>query len=261
MSRHEITQRAATAGAEVAHDLFRTELDVGTKDSSMDFVTRADTETQRRVIDTILDAYPDATVVGEEGDELKSVPADGSAWVVDPIDGTSNFVHGIQLWTTTVAAIRDGKTVGATTVAPALGDTYTAGPDSVTLNDEPMSVSGKADVEEFKVASILRYGPERDHMFGELLDTLMQQFGDLRRFGCAQVTLGMVACGSLDAAISTQPQPNPWDTIAGVFLVERAGGTVTDIYGDPWTPDAEGLVASNGKSHKAAVERVVDIVD
>lgn len=259
MSRHETAYHAALEGSEVAHRLFRTELSVTTKDSAMDYVTRADTETQRRIIERIVEDYPDATIVGEEGDELKSVPAIGSAWIIDPIDGTSNFVHDIPFWATTVAAVHDGDTVGATTIMPALGNTYTAGPDRVTLNGNPMTVSEKSAVEEFKVAAILRYGPERDDVFGDLLSTLIRRFGDLRRLGCAQGTLGMVASGSLDAAVSTQPNPNPWDTIAGVYLVERAGGTVTDIAGDPWTADADGFVASNGQAHDAIVERVSDV--
>jgi len=256
MSQHKTAYQAALKGSEVAHRLFRTELSVATKDSAMDYVTRADTETQRRIIERISEDYSDATIVGEEGDELKSVPPDGSAWVIDPIDGTSNFVHNIPFWATTVAAVSDGDTVGATTIMPALGNTYTAGPDSVMFNGNRMSVSEKTAVEEFKVAAMLRYGPERDDVFGNLLSVLIRRFGDLRRLGCAQGTLGVVASGSLDAAVSTQPNPNPWDTIAGVYLVERAGGTVTDIDWKPWTPDSEGFVASNGQAHDDVVERI-----
>jgi myo-inositol-1(or 4)-monophosphatase len=256
MSRYDTAYQAASEGAEIAYRMFRTDLDVETKSSRMDFVTEADTEAQRRVIEVIHEEYSDATIVGEEEDELKSIPADGNAWVIDPIDGTTNFVHGIQLWTTTVAAVRDGEVEAAVTIAPALGDTYAANPDSVTLNGDPISVSETADRKQFIVAPILRYGADRDQAFGSLLDGLIRQFGDVRRFGCAQVTLGMVACGSLDAAVSTQPDPNPWDTIAGVRLVEQAGGTVTDIKGDPWTPRSDGIVASNGRSHEEIVRRI-----
>ncbi|WP_222914849.1 inositol monophosphatase [Natrinema sp. SYSU A 869] len=256
MTRPDTAYEAAVEGAEIAHGHFRTDLDVEIKDSKMDFVTRADTETQHRVIEIIRDAYPNATIVGEEDDELKSVPEDGNAWVIDPIDGTTNFVRGTRLWTTTVAAVRDHETVAAVTVAPALGDTFVADADGVTLNDEPIAVSPRTDLERFTVAPILRYGPERDQQFGDLLRELIRQFGDLRRFGCAQVTLGMVASSALDAAVSLQPDPNPWDTIAGIALVEQAGGSVTDIEGNPWKPGCEGVVASNGNAHDEVVERV-----
>ncbi|WP_323174261.1 inositol monophosphatase [Natrialba sp. PRR66] len=256
MSRSDTAYEAAIAGSEIAHERFRTDLDVATKNSKMDFVTEADTETQHRVIEVVRDAYPDATIVGEEEDELKSVPEDGNAWVIDPIDGTTNFVRGVPLWTTTVAAVRDHETVAAVTVAPALGETFVADSADATLNDEPISVSEQADLERFVVAPILRYGSERDRQFGNLLRESILEFGDLRRFGCAQVTLAMVARGTLDAAVSPQPEPNPWDTIAGIALVERAGGVVTDIEGNPWKPGCEGLVASNGNAHDEIVERV-----
>ncbi|ELY92283.1 inositol monophosphatase family protein [Natrialba taiwanensis] len=256
MSRSDTAYEAAIAGSEIAHERFRTDLDIATKNSKMDFVTEADTETQHRVIEVVRDAYPDATIVGEEEDELKSVPEDGNAWVIDPIDGTTNFVRGVPLWTTTVAAVRDHETVAAVTVAPALGETFVADSTDATLNDEPISVSDQADLERFVVAPILRYGSERDRQFGTLLRESILEFGDLRRFGCAQVTLAMVARGTLDAAVSPQPEPNPWDTIAGIALVERAGGVVTDLEGNPWKPGCEGLVASNGSVHAEIVERV-----
>ncbi|WP_049917832.1 inositol monophosphatase family protein [Haloferax denitrificans] len=256
MTRYETVRRAATEGSEVAHELFRTDLAVDTKQSTLDLVTKADTETQRRTISVIRESFPDATIVGEEEDERKSVPEDGDAWVIDPIDGTTNFVHGSQLWTTTVASVRDHQTVAAATVAPALGDIYAATPDGTTRNDNPITVSSKTDLDEFVVAPILRYGPDRDAEFGDLLKRLIVRFGDLRRLGCAQVTLAMVACGTLDVAASEQPDPNPWDTIAGVSLVRRAGGTVTDIRGNQWVPGCEGLVASNGEAHDEVLDRV-----
>jgi myo-inositol-1(or 4)-monophosphatase len=260
MTRQDTTFHAAVEGSTVAHRQFRTELNVDTKDSKMDFVTRADTNTQHRVIEIIKKRYPEATIVGEEEDERKTLPEDGNAWIIDPIDGTTNFVRGTQLWTTTVAAVRDHETVAATTVAPALDDVYTADSEDSMLNGERIRVSSESDPEQFIVAPILRYGSERDQEFGNLLQGLIQQFGDLRRFGCAQATLGMVASGTIDAAVSTQPEPNPWDTIAGVHLVEQAGGTVTDIDGSRWTPNAEGIVASNGERHDTVVKCVAQTI-
>jgi len=256
MTRAETALDAATAGAAVAENYYRTALDTETKGSELDFVTEADTRSQRRVIEEIQSAYPDATVVGEEADELKTVPAGADCWVVDPIDGTSNFVHEIPVWCTTVAAIEDGESVGAATVAPALGEVFTASERAASRGDEPLTVSETTDLARFNTAAVLRYGPERDESFGEFLSTLIVAFGDLRRFGCAQVTLALVAAGSLDAAASLQPDPNPWDTVAGVYLVERAGGTVTDRHGDPWRPGSEGLVATNGQRHEAVLDVV-----
>ncbi|MFC6863947.1 inositol monophosphatase family protein [Halomicroarcula sp. GCM10025817] len=253
MNRAETALAAAEAGADVAGERYQTSLSIDTKSGKMDYVTEADRRAQRAVVETIRADDPEATVVGEEDDELKTMPEAGDAWVVDPIDGTTNFVHEIPLWTTSVAAVRGGETTAAVSIAPALDGVYRADGDGTTWNGDPVAVSEKTDVETFTVAPILRYGPERDDEFGDLMAALIRAFGDLRRFGSAQVTLAKVAAGSLDAAASAQPRPNPWDTVAGVYLVERAGGTVTDVHGDPWDPGCEGLVASNGTAHDEVV--------
>lgn len=256
MTRSETALAAANAGASIAEGFYRTAISVDTKTSKMDYVTEADTDAQRRIIEEIREDYPEATIVGEEEDELKSIPEGGDAWVIDPIDGTTNFVHEIPLWTTTVAVVREGETTAAVTVAPALDEVYRADPEDALRNDRSMSVSEKRDSETFVVAPVLRYGPERDDEFGHLMAELIRHFGDIRRFGCAQVTLAMVAAGSLDAAASTQPHSNPWDTVAGVYMVERAGGAVTDVDGEPWEPGCEGIVATNGRAH----DEVLDVV-
>lgn len=256
MTRSDTALAAAKAGASVAGELYQTSVSVKTKSSKMDYVTEADTGAQQQVIKEIRDEYPEATIVGEENDELKSIPANADAWVIDPIDGTTNYVQEIPLWTSTVAVVRGGETTAAVTVAPALDDVFHAGADGVTWNERPMSVSEKRDVETFCVAPVLRYGPERDDEFGALMAKLIENFGDLRRFGSAQLTLAMVAAGSMDAAVSAQPNPNPWDTVAGVYMVEQAGGTVTDIRGEQWMPGCEGIVATNGEAH----DRVLEIV-
>lgn len=258
--RLKVARRAGNAGASIALDAFRTAVDVDTKSSKMDYVTSADTAAQHRVFDIIEREYPNDQIIAEEEDAPKSVPTDSDAWVIDPIDGTTNFVHGTRIWATSVAALQNGQRVAAATYAPALDDSYWAGTESVFRNDEEVTVSEIADPEESTVAPILRYGSDRDEEFGNLMRDLIIRFGDLRRFGCAQVTLGMVASGELDATVSTQPHPNPWDTIAGVHLVEAAGGTVTDLNGDSWDSDSVGIVASNGKVHDHVVELVRDVV-
>ncbi|WP_275689363.1 inositol monophosphatase family protein [Salinigranum salinum] len=109
-------------------------------------------------------------------------------------------------------------------VALAVDDRFVATSAGVTCNGAPVSVSDRADVAEFTIAPILRYGQDRGDEFGTLLCEVLRAFGDLRRFGSAQLTLGYVAGGMLDAAVSLQPRPNPRDTIAGVSMVEWAVG-------------------------------------
>lgn len=259
-NRLKVARRAGDAGANIALNSFRTAVDVDTKSSKMDYVTTADIAAQRRIFDIIESEYPNDQIVAEEEDAPTAIPADSDSWVVDPIDGTTNFVHGTRIWATSVAAIQNGQPVAAVTYAPALNDGYWAGTEGMFRNGEEVTVSEMADPDAFTVAPILRYGSDRDEEFGNLMRDLIIRFGDLRRFGCAQVTLGMVASGELDATVSTQPHPNPWDTIAGVHLVEAAGGTVTDLNGDPWDSDSVGIVASNGNVHDEVVNLVRAVI-
>ena len=251
-----VAVRSANRGAAVASDLFETDVQTETKSHSMDYVTTADLRAQSAIVDVISDQFPDDTIRCEERSDQVSAPNSEDYWVVDPIDGTSNFVVGNPIWATSVGVVRAGRPVAAATVAPALSETYIAAPEGVYRNDEQITPSANETVQEFTVATILRYGSEQDETFSALLKHALLEFGDLRRFGCAQLTLAMVAHGALDACLAVQPEPNPWDTISGVHLVEQAGGTVTDVFGDEWTPNSYGLVASNGRAHEKIIERL-----
>ncbi len=256
--RAAIAERAAAAGAAVADAAFRTGIDTETKDGKTDVVTQADRDAQAEVVRVIRDAFPDEAVVGEEGDELESVPEAGPAWVVDPIDGTNNFVRDVRIWTTSVAAVVDGVPVAAATVLPALGDTYTAGPEGVWRNGEAAAVSRRTDPETFAVCPTIWWDYDRREEYAVATREIVERFGDLRRLGSAQAALAMVAAGHLEAAV-TNVVPNPWDTVAGVRMVRQAGGTVTDVDGDPWHHDSRGLVASNGKAHDEVLAAVREI--
>ncbi|MFC6990583.1 inositol monophosphatase family protein [Haladaptatus sp. GCM10025707] len=242
-----VAREAAMAGGNVALSAFRTPLRITPKASKMDPVTQADIDAQSRVVEVIHDAFPDHTIVGEEGDQLKAIPETGHAWVIDPIDGTNNFTHGNRIWATCLAYVVDGTPQVAVTRLPAFGDEYVAASETLRDND-PVRVSTRDDPEFCTVS--LTFGLQREHrpLFGDVSRNLLETFGDLRRFGTGQVSLAMVAAGELDGAVSAV-HLSPWDTVAGVHLVEQAGGKVTDINGNPWRWDADGLVASNGEIH------------
>jgi myo-inositol-1(or 4)-monophosphatase len=254
--RLRLLREASRAGGALALDSFREELRVETKSGPMDAVTEVDRAVQRRVATRIRDSYPDEPIVGEENaaDASAEVPETGPAWVVDPIDGTNNYVVGNRRWATSVAAVRDGRPVASANYLPALSDTYVAG-ESATRNGDPIRVSEKSDPSSFTVATIFGLSAAERRELVQISETITTAFGDLRRLGSGQATLSMVASGELDAAVSTVRLP-PWDTLAGVHLVRRAGGTVTDAAGDPWRHDSVGLVASNGEAHDALVDAV-----
>ncbi|GAA0644123.1 inositol monophosphatase [Salarchaeum japonicum] len=255
-----MVESAARAGARVADEFFRTDIEVETKDGKTDVVTHADRDAQREVIEVVRESFPEDAIVGEEEDELKEVPGRGPVWVIDPIDGTNNYVRDIPLWATSVAAVEDGEAVAAANVLPALGDTYVSNAEGVWVNGDPVSVSEEDDPEAFTVSPTVWWAfADRDEYAG-ICEGVVERFGDMRRFGSAQVTLSMVAASQLEATV-TNVETHPWDTVAGVHMIRRAGGRVTDIEGDEWTPESTGLVASNDTRHEevlAAARRAIE---
>ena len=252
--RADLAVQAAEAGAALALDSFRGELSVETKTGKTDLVTATDRAAQDRVIETIREGFPDDAIVGEEDDALKRVPDEGPSWVIDPIDGTSNFVRGLRIWGTSVTAVIDGEPVAAATVLPALSDTYVADGSGTRLNGDPVHVSDREDPETFAVVPIL-LGERRLEDYTATIGALASRFGDIRRFGCSHATLAAVAGGSLEAAVATAGM-SPWDTVGGAHMIRQAGGTVTDLAGERWRHDSDGLVASNGAAHEELLAAV-----
>ncbi|WP_262177928.1 inositol monophosphatase family protein [Haloarcula laminariae] len=260
--RVAIAERAARAGGAVARETFRGDLAVETKANKNDVVTATDRDAQAQVVATVREEFPDDPFLCEEelvarsGPEtaeseptaVSSVPEAGPAWVVDPIDGTANFVRGLRIWTTSVAATVDGETVGAATYMPSMGDLYASGPETATRDGTTLSVSERTDPETFVVTPVGWWDLDDRAEFGRLCTAVGERFGDMRRIGSFQATLAFVADGAIEGVVCPTPT-HPWDTLAGVHLVRQAGGTVTDLEGARWTADSPGLVASNGEAH------------
>jgi len=251
--RASVAMQAAKAGAAVARDSFRGDLTVETKDGDTDVVTQADRDAQRAVVDCIHESYPDDAIVGEENDAASTVPDQGRAWVIDPIDGTNNYVRGMRWYATSVAAVEDGEPVAATNTLPSLGDTYRTDGETARRNGDPISASEVADPARSVVVPTIWWDFDHRGEYARATGGIVERFADLRRIGCAQAALSLVADGAIEGVI-TNVDTHPWDTVAGVHLVRSAGGTVTDLSGDRWRHDSNGLVASNGHVHDAVLE-------
>ena len=258
--RREVALAAAEAGAALASDRFRTDLSVERKGGKTDVVTAADRDAQAAVREHIAEAFPGEPLVGEENDARQTVPEEGHAWIVDPIDGTNNYVREVPVWTTAVAAVHDGEPVASAVVAPELGERYVAGGNRPpTRNGDPISVADRSDPELCTVAPTVWWPQNRREEYAAAVSESVRTFADARRYGSAQYDLALVASGSLDGAF-TNVVTNPWDTVAGTHLVREAGGTVTDVHGDRWTHDSRGIVATSGPIHRE-VSAVVETVE
>ncbi|MBV0903285.1 inositol monophosphatase family protein [Haloarcula salina] len=263
--RAAVAERAARAGGVVAREGFRGSFSVESKANKNDLVTELDRDAQRQVVATVRAEFPTDAFLCEEpvttlgagenaegATEVDDVPERGPAWIVDPIDGTANYVRGMRLWATSVSAVVDGEPVASATYAPSQGDLYAVGPESATRDGTELAVSDRTDPETFAVAPVGWWDRDERGEFGSLCTAIAERFGDVRRLGSFQLTLAHVADGALEGLICTRPM-NPWDTVAGVQLVRRAGGTVTDLDGEPWSHDSAAMVASNGEAHDALV--------
>ncbi len=258
---HETELAVATDAAEAAGDIMldyrRDGFAVERKSAYTDLVTEADHACQERIVEMLHDAFPDDTIRGEEEMELPD-GENGREWIIDPIDGTTNFVHGFPFFCTSIALVADGDPVVGVVYAPVLDEMYTAvRGEGAELDGEQISVSAVDGIPDALVATRLTDWGNHD---GDLIDVetaflhdLLSQPSAFRRPGSAALDMCMVAAGRMDGhALATI---NRWDIAAGTLIVEEAGGTVRvdDAVFDGYLE----VVASNGNI-QADLERLFD---
>lgn len=252
-----VARRAARRGGRAALKSFRTDLPIDTKRSKTDFVTQADRDAQAAIVGAITSHRSDDTIVAEEDGQRSTLPAEGRAWVIDPIDGTGNFARGGVLWTTSITLVDADAPLASVNYMPAVGDRFEAA-DAARINAGVLRVSQRNDPETFAVAAMMGWGFASPDGVGTACAELLGALGELYRFRSGQTALSMVAAGHLDAGVTFNTGA-AWDRIAGVHLVRAAGGIATDLGGDPWTMSADGLVVSNGQCHDRLLEIVATI--
>ena len=227
---------------------------IRTKTDPRDLVTEWDTRVEDQIRAALTRATPAIPVVGEEaGGDL----AADRRWLVDPIDGTVNFAHGLPLWTVALALERGDQVEVGVVIAPALGWTFAArrgGGARVTRPDgeQPLVVSAIAELGRAMLATGFPYdrAVSPDNNFAEW-EHFQRKAGACRRLGSASLDLCLVAAGSLDGYWERKLQP--WDLAAGALIVAEAGGRVTDTLGAGFRSRSGQVVASNGAIHDAIV--------
>jgi myo-inositol-1(or 4)-monophosphatase len=195
-----------------------------------DFVTFADRESEARIVEAIRKRFPADAFLGEEGG-ASGVAGAARTWIIDPLDGTSNFISGFPFWCVSVAA-REGSTIVAGVVwDPLHEELYTAARGAGTFrNGSPIRVSGRSGVEGAFVATgfPFRYR-ERIDLYLSLFKDVFLVARAVRRAGSAALDLAMVAAGVFDGFFEFHLAP--WDIAAGALLIEEAGGELTDFDG------------------------------
>lgn len=224
---------AIEAGELLLARLSVTRTQVTTKSSATDMVTEVDAASERLIVDGIRAVRPDDAILGEEGADVAGTS--GYRWVVDPIDGTTNFLYGHPGFAVSIACELDGEAVVGVVNDPLHRELFTAiRGGGATRNGEPIRCSQETDLAQALVATGFGYDADQRRAQGATLAAIIGDIRDIRRMGAAAVDLCSVACGRVDAYF--ERGLNPWDLAAGELIATEAGAALSAIEGGPAQP-------------------------
>jgi len=243
--RSTLLLAAETAGR-ILMDKYQSGVKVSYK-GAIDLVTEADHAAEQAIVAVIRARHPDHDILAEEGDY--GWRGADQRWIVDPLDGTTNFAHGFPWFAVSIALEVRGVLALGTVFNPHNGELFVAERGhGATLNDRPLRVSATAELDRALLATGFAYdhktSPDNNYRDFERFQRAAQA---VRRVGVASLDLACVASGRFDGFWELKLKP--WDVAAGVLLVEEAGGRVSDYAGVPMPLDRGEILASNGRLH------------
>lgn len=258
----DLAERLAREAGELVRSGRPDQVEVAaTKSTATDVVTRMDADSEALLRREIAAARPDDAILGEE--EGSSSGTSGITWVIDPVDGTVNYLYGVASYAVSVAAVvgpPDPRewTVLAGAVHSVVDDrTWTAGLGAgATLDGRPVHVNAETDLGQCLVGTGFGYDADRRRAQARVLVDVLPQVRDIRRLGSAAIDLCLVATGELD--LYYERGLNPWDMAAGALVAQEAGARVTGLRGRP--ADREMVVAGPPEA-VARLVRVLEDVD
>ena len=256
-ARRAVAERVAVqAGAFLLEGLNRPRTAIETKSSGTDMVSEMDKGAETLLVAGITESFPDDGILGEEGTDRAGTS--GWRWVIDPLDGTTNYLYGHPLWSVSVGVEFDGTPVVGVVDIPTLKETFCASAGhGTTRNGEPVRVSQVSTNAYALIATGFGYAKQRRDWQGRIVSTVIPLVRDLRRGGSAAIDLSFLACGRVDAYF--ERGLNPWDVCAGVVLVREAGGTITDLSGHG-EPTAEFMVAAGRALYPEIRTLLADVI-
>ena len=193
-------------------------------------VTEIDRAAEALIVAGIRAERPDDAILGEEG--ANELGTSAVRWVIDPVDGTTNYLYGLPGFAVSIAAEVDGEAVAGVVHDPLHGEVFSATRGGgARRNDQPIHASAKADLATALVATGFAYDADRRRAQAGVLERVLPAIRDIRRMGAASVDLCSVACGRVDAYYEVGLAP--WDVAAGALIAREAGATVGDFAGEP----------------------------
>lgn len=243
----EVLIEATKAGANQLQQFFNKKFSISHKEGINNLVTEADFASDKAIKKVIKDAFPDHGIVSEESDE--KISESDYRWIIDPIDGTVNFANGIPICCVSIGLEYQGKILMGAVYNPNMNEFFFAEKGKgAMLNDNRISVSDKTRV----ITSCLVTGFPYNYLDQEngpleVFQKLIKKGIPVRRLGSAAIDLCWVAAGRFDGFY--EHELHAWDSAAGFLIVEEAGGKVTNLAGEPYSPFQPGIIATNGKIH------------
>lgn len=232
----------------------RDRLAVETKEGqAVNYVTQADRGSEERIRDYIRKAFPEDAFLGEEEGAWEGHT--GRCWIVDPLDGTTNFLHGFPLWSVSIALQEEGDLKVGVVLDPLRKERFEAvRGQGATLGGQPIHVSQRRDLRHALIATGFPFREfSRIREYLAIFETLAYATAGLRRPGVASLDLCYLACGRVDGF--WEFGLSAWDVAAASLIIQEAGGQVTDLEGGPHFLQGD-IVASNGWLHEALVQIV-----
>lgn len=247
----EAARRAAMESGKILKELYGNIKKISKK-GKIDLVTEADLMSEKAVIDAISRVFPDDSILSEEAGEQGK--KSGRLWIVDPLDGTTNFAHCFPFFAVSVGLQVENEIVAGVVYNPCMDELFEAEKGKgAFLNKKTIEVSDKVNLNDSLVGTGFPYDiHENPEAVLNYLGKMIVQVQGVRRAGAAAIDLCYVAAGRLDGF--WEQKLKPWDTAAGSLIVQESGGIVSDYTGNPYHPFATSILASNPVIHGNMLE-------
>ena len=217
-----------------------------------DFVTSADLKVEQSILETLKYYYPDANYLTEESGHIKG---DGETIIIDPIDGTSNFIHGIPHVAIVIAKMINNEITDGVVYNPILNEFYWASLGKGSwCNNKRLRVSKRHELTNCLVGTGIPFSDRVYDKFYTELDNLAKKTAGIRRLGSAALDLAYVSSGKIDGF--WERDLNLWDICSGVLLVKEAGGRISEPNGNKWTTNSRDIMVSNSLIHNKLIENL-----
>ncbi len=240
---------AAIKSGEILKSGFGTSFEISSKEGKNNLVTEYDKLSEKKIIEHIHSIFPDHVFLAEESGKTGNFSKNVVRWIIDPLDGTVNFAHGLPIFSISIAAELNGELLSGVVYHPLLNELFVAKKGGgAFLNNKPISVSDNDNIDTAFLVTGFPYNVNQnpcgciDHFV-----SIIKQGIPVRRLGSAALDLAYVAAGRFDGF--WEINLHPWDVAAGVLLIQEAGGRISKYSGLPYSLSDESIVASNGIIH------------